>query len=60
MTVPQATVRWRKSRRSQTQGACVELGSTGVVRDSKSPAAGMLHVDLAGLLDAVKADSFTR
>lgn len=60
MTVPQASVRWRKSTRSQTQGACVELGSTGAVRDSKNPGGDRLHVDLGRLLDAVKADSFTR
>ncbi|MCD0449808.1 DUF397 domain-containing protein [Actinocorallia sp. API 0066] len=36
-----STVTWRKSRHSQANGACVELGSVpGIVavRDSKNPA----------------------
>ena len=54
MTVPQPPAVWRKSTRSQNEGACVELGNTGAVRDSKNPTGPVLTVDLDGLLAAVK------
>lgn len=60
MTVPQNDNRWRKSRRSQNEGACVELHPTGALRDSKNPAGPVLAVGLAELVSAVKADSLTR
>lgn len=60
MTVPQEPVVWRKSRRSQDEGACVELGNTGAVRDSKNPAGPIIAVDFSGLVSAVKADTLTR
>lgn len=62
MTVPQDDARWRKSRRSQDQGACVELHPAGAVRDSKNPTGPRLALEggLAGLLAAVKAGSLTR
>lgn len=53
--VPGDNVRWRKSSRSSGQDTCVELGSTGAVRDSKSPAGPFLVVDVAALVDSVKA-----
>lgn len=37
---------WRKSRKTQANGACVELATDGetwtAIRDSKKPAGGML------------------
>lgn len=60
MTVPQEPVIWRKSTRSQDQGACVELASVGAVRDSKNPAGPQLRLPLGGLMAAVKADRLTR
>lgn len=60
MTVPQSSVTWRKSTRSQTQGACVELANTGAVRDSKNPAGPVLGLPWAGLVAAVKTDQITR
>jgi hypothetical protein len=54
MTVPQTTIRWRKSTRSET-GDCVELGNTGLVRDSKNPTGPALPVSISGLVSAVKA-----
>lgn len=60
MTVPQQDMRWRKSTRSDQQGACVELSPFGAVRDSKSPDGAHLTVGLGGLLAAVKADRLTR
>lgn len=57
----QTIMTWRKSSFSGgDNGDCIELAWVGAVRDSKSPAAGMLHVELGGLLDAVKADRLTR
>jgi hypothetical protein len=53
MTVPHGNIRWRKSTRSET-GDCVELGHTGVVRDSKNPAGPVLPVNLRSLVTAVK------
>lgn len=60
MTVPQPPAVWRKSTRSQNEGACVELANTGAVRDSKNPAGPILAVGFAGLISAVKAGSLTR
>ena len=56
MTVPQRTVRWRKSTRSGDQGACVELGHVGAVRDSKNPTGPTLTVSLSSLVAAVKSN----
>ena len=56
MTVPQNKIRWRKATRSQDEGACVELGHTGVVRDSKNPTGPSLRVSLAALVAAAKTD----
>lgn len=61
MTVPHnPDIRWRKSARSQDQGACVELANEGAVRDSKNVAGPTLPVDLASLLAAVKGGQFDR
>jgi hypothetical protein len=60
VTVPQDNMKWRKSSRSQDQGACVELSPLGAVRDSKNPEAPHLEVSLSGLLAAVKAGRLTR
>lgn len=53
--------KWRKSSRSQPSGGnCVETrlnGGTAEIRDSKSPASGILAVtpaDFTALLDSVK------
>lgn len=57
----QTITTWRKSSFSGgDNGDCVEVAYVGAVRDSKNPDGGRLHVDLAGLLDAVKADRLTR
>lgn len=56
MTVPQDDARWRKSRRSQDQGACVELHPVGALRDSKNPTGPTLGADLTALVRWVKAD----
>lgn len=56
MTVPQDTQRWRKANRSAEQGACVELGSLGAIRDSKNPDGPVLSAPWAALVAAVKAD----
>lgn len=54
-------IRWRKSTRSGTGGACVELAHTlDRVRDSKNPAGPVLRVDLVALVNEVKADCFDR
>lgn len=49
---------WRKSRVSQSNGACVEITSTlDAVRDSKDPHGPTLEgVNVRGLIAAVKAD----
>lgn len=60
MTVPQQDPRWRKSVRSQDEGACVELHPTGALRDSKNSAGPQLRVDLGALLTTVKANRLTR
>lgn len=55
MTVPQHDAnRWRKSSRSEQQGACVELGSSGAIRDSKNPNGPVLATPWAALVAAVK------
>lgn len=57
----QKIMSWRKSSFSGgDNGDCIELAWVGAVRDSKSPAGGMLRVELDGLLAAVKADRLTR
>lgn len=54
-------VTWRKSRNSGGDGGnCVELGSTGLVRDSKNPAGAAIRVDLSRLLTAAKDGQFDR
>lgn len=57
MTVPHATVRWRKSSRSSGEDTCVELACEGVglVRDSKNPTGPTLVADRAALVSAAKA-----
>lgn len=45
---------WRKSSRSSGQDTCVELASTGAVRDSKNPTGPFLTVDVTALVQAVK------
>lgn len=60
MTLPPNSDRWRKSTRSQSEGACVELHPAGAVRDSKNPAGPTLTVALGGLLSAVRGDSLSR
>jgi Domain of unknown function (DUF397) len=51
MTLPRS---WRKSSRSGTQTACIEVGNTlDVVRDSKNPGL-VLPVNVRTLLAAVK------
>jgi hypothetical protein len=60
MTVPHKNIRWRKSTRSQDQGDCVELGHTGLVRDSKNSTGPALPVSIAALVSAVKTDIITR
>lgn len=54
MTVPHGNIRWRKSTRSGDQGDCVELGHTGLVRDSKNPNGPALQVDLRALAQFAK------
>ena len=47
--------RWRKSTRSGTGGACVEIAHTlDQVRDSKNPGGPVLRVDLAQLISAIR------
>lgn len=48
------TLTWRKSSRSGTESNCVELASSGAVRDSKNPAGPVLSVDLATMLAAIR------
>ena len=50
------TTRWRKSTRSNANGACVELAHTlDRVRDSKNPNGPALPADLPALVTAAKA-----
>lgn len=54
-------VRWRKSSRSSYgENSCIELGSTGAVRDSKNPHGPTLTADLPVLIAAVKTDKLRR
>jgi hypothetical protein len=46
---------WRKASRSTNTESCVELRSTGAVRDSKNPTGPTLIVSVADLLTAIKA-----
>jgi len=54
------TKRWRKSRRSNSGGNCVEVADTlDALRDSKNPSGGVLTIDrrtFVRFLEAVKAD----
>lgn len=53
-------VRWRKSSFSDSGAQCVEASHhLNAIRDSKNPTVAM-RSDVSRLLDAVKADSFTR
>ena len=61
MTIEHST--WRKSSRSEADGACVEIahlsGDVIGVRDSKAPMAGHVVISrraLAGLIAEIKAD----
>lgn len=55
MTPDLSPVVWRKATRSGGEGGnCVELGSTGVVRDSKNPDGPVLTATLSDLISAVK------
>lgn len=52
---------WRKSSRSQQQGACVELATTlDAIRDSKDPEGPVLLVNVPAFVAAVKAGRFDR
>ena len=58
-------VRWRKSRRSNSQGACVELGSLVdgrvAVRNSRHPDGPALlytRADIQALIEGVKKGDF--
>jgi hypothetical protein len=60
LTLTHDETKWRKASRSQTQSACVELHSTGAMRDSKNPGGPQLRVSLGSLLAAVKTDQIIR
>ncbi len=50
---------WRKSSRSGSNAACVELrNDRGAVRDSKNPTGPVLLADLASFTAEVKAGHF--
>jgi hypothetical protein len=52
---------WRKSGHSGSQNTCVELADTlDRIRDSKNPNGSILRADIGRLLDAVRADRFSR
>ena len=53
------STQWRKSSRSVSNGECVEVAFSGMVRDSKNPSGPMVSVGRTGLvalLSAAKAD----
>jgi uncharacterized protein DUF397 len=55
-------IQWRKSSRSVSQGACVEVTYAGLVRDSKNPAGPALAVgrrNFAVFVAALKANRFS-
>ncbi|MGB3437326.1 MAG: DUF397 domain-containing protein [Actinophytocola sp.] len=60
MTVSQDTTTWRKSTRSEQQGACIELSNTGTVRDSKNPGGPHLDLPWQSLIAAVRDDRLSR
>jgi hypothetical protein len=51
---------WRKSGRSTSNGACVEVARSGAVRDSKNAAGPVLRADLDALLRVIKNGAFDR
>ena len=54
------TLTWRKASRSTDQTNCVELASSGAVRDSKNPAGPVLSVDLPTMLAAIRTGRIDR
>ena len=51
---------WRKSSRSGSESNCVELASTGAVRDSKNPTGPTLDVHLRTLVSTLKTGRLAR
>lgn len=52
---------WRKSSHSGSANECVELaGTLDRLRDSKNPNGSVLHADVERLINAVRADRFSR
>lgn len=55
--LPHDQLRWRKSRESAQQGACIEMARRSdqvLVRDSKDPGGPVLSFDRATLADFVR------
>ncbi|HEX3785024.1 MAG TPA: DUF397 domain-containing protein [Pseudonocardiaceae bacterium] len=57
-----STTRWRKSHRSNTDSACVELNDRlDAVRDSKNPTGAVLPVaQLSMFLESIRLGQFDR
>jgi hypothetical protein len=60
-------VRWQKSRRSNSQGACVEVGGLAAgaiaIRNSRDPGGPALictRAEIRALVEGVKAGDFDR